>query len=142
MRVRLLIAGDERTLMAAARDFNDIEISREKATALLDDPTFVMVVAESSHGELLGRIYGHVLNRLDQSDLFLYEVDVAESARRKGAGRAMVDYLKAFCSERGFGEMFVPTECSNVEGNGLYRATGGITEGSPANIYVWFTSKK
>jgi len=142
MRVRLLIAGDERTLMAAARDFNDLEISREKATALLEDPTFVMVVAESSHGELLGRIYGHILNRLDQSDLFLYEVDVAESARRKGAGRAMVDYLKAFCSERGFGEMFVPTECSNVEGNGLYRATGGITEGSPANIYVWFTSQK
>lgn len=142
MRVRLLIEGDERTLMAAARDFNDIEMSREKATLLLADPTFVMVVAESSHGELLGRIYGHVLNRLDQSDLFLYEVDVAESARRKGAGRAMVDYLKAFSSERGFGEMFVPTECSNVEGNGLYKATGGIAEGSPANIYVWFTSKK
>jgi aminoglycoside 3-N-acetyltransferase I len=142
MRVRLLKGGDEPVLIAAARAFNDIEMTREHALRLLSDPTFVIVVAESDRGGLMGRIYGHVLNRLDQSDLFLYEVDVAESQRRKGAGRAMMDFLKTFCSERGYGEMFVPTECNNEEGNGLYRATGGITEGSPANIYVWFTSKK
>jgi ribosomal protein S18 acetylase RimI-like enzyme len=142
MRTRLLKRGDEKALMDAARTFNDIQMPHERAMQLLSDPTFVMVVAESDGGELMGRIYGHILNRLDQSDLFLYEVDVAESARRKGAGRAMVDFLRAFCSERGFGEMFVPTECDNVEGNGLYRATGGIPEGSPANIYVWFTPSK
>lgn len=142
MRVRLLESGDDAALIAAAREFNDIVMPRERAAKLLSDPTFVMVVAESERGQLLGRIYGHILNRLDQSDLFLYEVDVAESQRRKGAGHAMVDFLKTFCSERGFGEMFVPTECSNIEGNSLYRAAGGITEGSPANIYVWFTSKR
>jgi ribosomal protein S18 acetylase RimI-like enzyme len=142
MRARRLKSGDESSLIEAALVFNDIRMPRERATLLLSDPTFVMVVAQADDGGLMGRIYGHILNRLDQSDLFLYEVDVAESARRKGAGRAMVDFLKAFCSERGFGEMFVPTECSNAEGNGLYRATGGITEGSPANIYVWFTPSK
>jgi ribosomal protein S18 acetylase RimI-like enzyme len=141
MRVRLLENGDEATLVAAARVFNDIEMPRVRAAELLSDSTFVMVVAENDRGDLVGRIYGHVLNRLDQSDLFLYEVDVVESQRRRGAGRAMVDFLKKFCSERGYGEMFVPTECSNIEGNGLYRSTGGVAEGSPANIYVWFTSK-
>ena len=141
MRVRLLRQGDEADLIAAARAFNDLELSRERAMEILRDPTFVMVIAETDHGELMARVYGHELRRLDQTDLFLYEVDTAERHQRKGAGRAMLDFISALCKSRGYGEWFVPTECDNEAGNGLYRSAGAVTEGSPANIYVVHTKR-
>jgi phosphatidylglycerophosphatase A len=95
-----------------------------------------MVVAQTDAGELMGRVYGHVLDRLDQTDLFLYEVDVGEEHQRKGAGRAMLEFLTELCRARGYGEWFVLTEVSNAAGNGLYRSADAITEGSPANVYV------
>ena len=141
MDVRLLAQGDEKLLMAAAELFNGVVLQPADATARLADPSFVMVVALDDRGEMMGRVYGHVLNRLDVTDLFLHEVDVADEFRRRGAAAGMIDRLKVLCAERGYGEMFVPTEVSNQAGNGLYMAVGGITEGSPANIYVFSTRK-
>src|SRR5215469_11746051 len=128
MRIRLLSAGDEPDLIAAAREFNDLELSAARAVELLSDPTFVMVIAETDDGELMARIYGHELRRLEQTDLFLYEVDTAERHRRKGAGRAMLDFISTLCRSRGYGEWFVPTECDNLAGNALYRSVGAIAE--------------
>ena len=142
MRVRLLKEGDEADLIAAAREFNDLELSRTRAAEILGDSTFVMVVAETDNGELMARIYGHELRRLDQTDLFLYEVDTAERHRRKGAGRAMLDFISTLCKSRGYGEWFVPTECNNDAGNALYRSAGAVSEGSPANIYVVRTTTR
>ena len=141
MKVKLLRRGDERLLVRAVSLFNDEEISEQAAHALLNDATFVMVVALDDAGEIMGRIYGHILRRPTQSDLFLYEVDVDETHQRKGAGRAMLEYLKGFCAERGLAEMFVMTELDNVAGNGLYRSAGGTIENSPANTYVYYTVK-
>lgn len=136
MRVMLLKEGDEDALIEAAHIFNGITLSRARAVALLADPTFVMVVAETGAGELMGRIYGHELRRLDQTDLILYEVDVEEHHQRKGAARAMLEFMTDLCRERRYGEWFVLTELSNAAGNAAYRSAGAITEGSPANIYV------
>ncbi len=141
MRVRLLRKGNEGDLIAAAREFNDLKLSRERAAEILSDPTFVMVIAETDKGELMARVYGHELRRLDQTDLFLYEVDTAEKHRRKGAGLAMLDFVSMLCRSRGYGEWFVPTECDNQAGNALYRSCGAIPEGSPANIYVVRTKR-
>jgi GNAT superfamily N-acetyltransferase len=141
MRVRLLAPGDEAALIAAAREFNDLELSKARAAEILNDSTFVMVVAETDKGELMARVYGHELRRLGQTDLFLYEVDTADHHRRKGAGRAMLDFVSALCRSRSYGEWFVPTECDNEAGNALYRSAGAITEGSPANIYVVRTKR-
>jgi GNAT superfamily N-acetyltransferase len=138
MRIQLLKKGDETALIAAAREFNEIAMPRARATELLADPAFVMVVAETESGELMGRIYGHVISRLDQSDLFLYEVDVVDAHRQKGTGRAMLEFLKDYCRQRKYGEMFVLTECDNIAGNALYLSAGAVAEGSPANVYVYF----
>jgi GNAT superfamily N-acetyltransferase len=141
MEVRLLAPGDEALLARVAELFNEIALCEADAARLLADPTFVMVAALDDTREITGRIYGHVLRRLDQTDLFLYEVDVADRYHRQGVGRAMLDRLKELCRERRYGEMFVLTETSNEAGNGLYSAAGGVTEGSPANCYVFSTPK-
>lgn len=139
MRVRLLGPGDETDLIAASLAFNDLELPRARAAEILADPSFVMVIAETDTGELMARVYGHELRRLDQTDLFLYEVDTASRHRRNGAGRAILDFISALCKSRGYGEWFVLTECANEAGNALYRSAGGIVEGSPANVYAVHT---
>ena len=135
MQVRLLSSGDEETLITAARKFNGVELNAGRAREILADPAFIMVVAETDD-KLAGRIYGHVLHRLDQNDLFLYEVDVDEPERRKGVGRSMLDFVTALCQERGFGEWFVLTELANEAGNALYGSAKAAIEGSPANVFV------
>ena len=139
MEIRVLAPGDEALLIDAALLFNEVDLPEKDAATLLADPTFVMVTALDDQREVMGRIYGHVLNRIDETDLFLYEVDVSDQYQRKGIGRAMIEVLKALCVERHYGEMFVMTEVSNDAGNGLYDATGAVTEGSPANVYVFHT---
>lgn len=142
IKVKMLRSGDERLLADAVALFNDARLSDDKARGLLSDATFVMVVALDDAGEIMGRIYGHILRRPTQNDLFLYEVDVDAAHQRKGAGRAMLEYLKTFCSERGLAEMFVMTELSNDAGNALYKSAGGRIENSPANTYAYDTTRK
>jgi GNAT superfamily N-acetyltransferase len=139
MRIVLLKPGDEALLRAATRLLNeeDDAVAQSRATALLAEPTYVMVVALNDAGQIMGRIYGHVLHRHTQSDLLLYEVDVDALHQRKGAAHAMLEFLRALCRERGYGEMWVLTEENNAPARALYEGAGGKLEGSPACMYVF-----
>ena len=141
MRIVLLKPGDEELLQQAERAFN-APPSPSRCAMLLSDPTFIMVVALTDDGEVMGRIYGHALNRYDATDLLLYEVDVDEAHQRRGAARAMLAHLHDICSRRGYGEMWVLTDPDNEEGNGLYRSAGGHLENSPTNMYVFPIAKR
>jgi ribosomal protein S18 acetylase RimI-like enzyme len=141
MHIALLRPGDEALLRQAEDLFWPGGVTLERAAMLLRQPTFVMVVALDDNGDVMGRIYGHVLHRFESTDLLMYEVDVAEQHQRVGAGRAMIEFLKALCAERGWREMWVLTELDNEAGNALYKSAGGTLEGSPANMYVFQTDK-
>ncbi len=132
----MLQPGDEALLIEATRLLGEAEVSPARAASLLADPSYVMVVALSG-GEVMGRIYGYILRRPESDDLLLYEVDVLERHRRKGAARAMVDFFYDLCRQRGYGEMWVLTEESNAIARALYSSSGGIVEGSPATMYVF-----
>src|SRR5665213_3576670 len=135
MNVILLKPDDELLLIEAARIFNDENVSRERAEELLKDPAFFLVVAQTEDGAIMGRIYGHVIQRLLQTDLLLYEVDTAEEHQRKGAARAMIEFVKRLALERGYQEIWVLTEGDNVPARGLYEALGGVEENSPTIMY-------
>jgi GNAT superfamily N-acetyltransferase len=136
MKVVLLKPGDEALLCRAEAVFNP-EPSLERAAMLLREPTYVMVVALGDGGEVMSRIYGNVLHRAESTDFLLYEVDTDEKHKRKGAARAIVDFLHALGRERGWTEMWVLTEVGNDEGNPFYEASGGNLENSPTNMYVF-----
>jgi GNAT superfamily N-acetyltransferase len=90
----------------------------------------------------MGRIYGHVLHRWETSELLLYEVDTAEEHQRKGAGKAMIEFLKQMARERGWRSLWVLTaHGDNEPANRLYQAAGGVLEASPANMYVFWTNE-
>ena len=136
MNIRQLKSGEEQVLIAVTREFNNVELPETKASELLRDKSFVMIVAEQK-SKIIGRAYGHILRRPELDDFFLYEIDVTEDHQREGAGRAMVEFFSSMCRERRLAEMFVATEVSNGPANALYRSTGGVEEGSPANIFVY-----
>jgi GNAT superfamily N-acetyltransferase len=137
MRIQLLGPGDEDLLIEATRLLNDEDVPYAKASALLADPTYLFVVALNEDGEVMSRIYGNVLHRHESTDLLLYEVDTVETHQRKGAARAIIDFLGALARKRGYGEMWVLTEEDNVRARALYKSAGGHEEGSPAFMYVF-----
>jgi ribosomal protein S18 acetylase RimI-like enzyme len=121
--IRLLAAGDE-------------DVVRELATydgpgdpeGLLADPRTLMLVAFEG-GLPVGFLLAHELPRRhgDRSKLFVYEVDVAASQRRRGIGSALLERLAELARERGVRIGFVLTDEDNVPANALYRSAGGTS---------------
>ena len=136
MKVVLLKPGDEALLCRVEGSFNDAP-TLERAALLLREPTYVMVAALTDDGEPMSRIYGHVIHLAKQTDFLLYEVDTADQHKRKGAARAIVNFLRQLGRTRGWKEMWVLTEVSNDEGNPFYESVGGELENSPTNMYVF-----
>ena len=134
--VRLLGPGDEGLLQRAALTHLGREWPADRCARALADPAFVAVAAEDG-GEAPGFAYGYVLDRLHQTDLLLYSIDVLEARRREGIGRAMVERLKAVCAERGCGEMWVVTNASNRAAMRLYASAGGVREFDDVEMFVF-----
>ncbi len=94
-----------------------------------------MLVAFDSERPV-GFVLAHDLPRRhgDRSGLFVYEVDVAATHRRRGVARALLERLAALARERGIRQGYVLTEVGNAPANALYEALGGTVEGTDV---VW-----
>lgn len=122
--IRLLAPGDE-------------GVVRELATydgpgdpeALLADPLTLMLVAFDGERPV-GFVLAHELLRRhgDRANLFVYEVDVAESHWRRGIASALLARLAKLARERGIRIGFVLTEPDNEPANALYRSAGGTSQ--------------
>jgi aminoglycoside 3-N-acetyltransferase I len=122
--IRLLAPGDEAVVgrLATYEGSGDPE-------ALLADPRTLLLVAFDSERPV-GFVLAHVLPRRhgDPAELFVYEVEVAESHRRRGIASALLARLGDLARERGIRSGFVLTEPDNGPANALYRDAGGATE--------------
>jgi GNAT superfamily N-acetyltransferase len=121
--IRLLAAGDEAVVreLAAYAGPGDPE-------GLLADPRTLMLVAFDG-GRPVGFLLAHELPRRhgDRSKLFVYEVEVTESHRRRGIATALLARLGGLARERGIRLGFVLTDEDNAAANALYRRTGGTS---------------
>jgi len=121
--IRPLLPGDE-------------DVVRELATydrpgdpeALLADPRTLMLVGFDGDAPV-GFVLAHELPRRhgDPAQLFVYEVEVAESHQRRGIASALLERLGELARERGIRTGFVLTEPGNGPANALYRSAGGAT---------------
>jgi aminoglycoside 3-N-acetyltransferase I len=119
--IRLLAPGDE-------------DVVRKLATydgpgdpeGLLADPRTLMLVAFDGERPV-GFVLGHELPRRhgERAKLFVYEVDVADTHRRRGIASTLLSKVRELARERGIRAGFVLTEPDNNPANALYRSAGG-----------------
>jgi ribosomal protein S18 acetylase RimI-like enzyme len=135
IEVSRLAPGDAGRVLAAASLFDETPL-RGAVEAYLADPANFLHLAIVD-GVAAGFARGMRLARLDSErcQLFLYEIGVAETFRRRGVARALIaDLLDLARAERCV-EIFVLAEPDNDAALALYRATGGSAEPSVMFVY-------
>jgi ribosomal protein S18 acetylase RimI-like enzyme len=116
---------------AGNRQFSSEEYLRK----LLKRDDFHVIIA-LENGELIGGLTAYEMQmfKSETAEMFLYEIEVAESHRQKGIGKALVESLKQICVEKSIAIMFVGTEKDNFPARKLYTSTGGDADEDS----VWF----
>lgn len=96
---------------------------------LLSRTDFHVIVAVENE-KVIGGLTAYELRKYkdEEREMFLYEIAVEAEYRRKGVGRALIEYLQRICREKGIGVMFVGALENNQPALKLYRATGGRGE--------------
>ena len=130
--IRLLGPGDEAAVLAAPELFD--HAPRPEATRrFLADPIHHLFFAFDSEGRAVGFVSGVETTHPDKgTEMYLYELSVAESARRQGIATALVAALEALARERGCYGMWTGTEDDNVAARRTYARAGA--DESPAGI--------
>jgi ribosomal protein S18 acetylase RimI-like enzyme len=77
--------------------------------------------------EPVGYVFAHQLPRRDgdASQLFVYDLEVKESLRRRGIATALMRELEGISREHGIRTGFVLTNSSNDPAMSFYRSLGG-----------------
>jgi ribosomal protein S18 acetylase RimI-like enzyme len=118
--IRRLVPSDERVVqeLATYEGPGDPE-------GLLADVRTLMLVAFDNE-QPVGFVLAHELPRRhgDRSELFVYEIDVAETHQRRGIGKALLARLAELARERRIRVGFVLTDEDNFPANALYRSAG------------------
>jgi ribosomal protein S18 acetylase RimI-like enzyme len=90
----------------------------------LASPTHHLLFAQDDHGTAIGMISGVETTHPDKgTEMFLYELEVAEHARRGGVATALVRALTDLARERGCYGMWVGTEHDNAAARATYGKT-------------------
>ena len=121
--IRLLEPGDE----SVVRELATYDGPGDPEALLADSRTLMLVAFDA--GRPVAFVLAHELPRRHgpPAQLFVYEVDVAESHRRRGIATALLARLAELARERGIPAGFVLTEPDNGAANALYRSAGGAT---------------
>jgi ribosomal protein S18 acetylase RimI-like enzyme len=122
--LRLLRPGDENVVRALRTYDGDGD-----PEGLLADPRTLFLVAFDGD-QPVGFVLAHDLPRRhgDPSNLFVYEVDVATTHRRRGIASALLARLAELARERGIRGGFLTTEPENEAANALYGSIGGVSQ--------------
>ena len=133
--IRSLGAGDTPVLRAMlgmfGRAFEDEAAygSRQPGdaylAALLAGDTFVAVAALDG-AEVVGGIAGYVLPKFEQArkEIYLYDLAVAETHRRRGIATSLIEQLRHVATQRGAWVIFVQADLGDDPAIALYDKLG------------------
>jgi ribosomal protein S18 acetylase RimI-like enzyme len=124
VKILRLGSGDEHLLLAGAELF-DAPPSEALAEKFLSSEGHHLLVAVEDSGQPLGFVSGVETTHPDKgTEMFLYELSVAEVHRNRGIGTALVRSLADLARARGCYGMWVGTEPDNAAALATYRAAG------------------
>jgi ribosomal protein S18 acetylase RimI-like enzyme len=128
-------AGTVDELTAAEYLFDD-PVRPEWAQRFLDAQGHHLFLAYED-GSPVGFISGIETVHPDKgTEMFLYELAVAEPFRRRGTARALIRELAALARERGCYGMWVGVDTGNDIALATYRSAGGKDDGS-CTVVTW-----
>ena len=92
---------------------------------LLAGDAFIAIAA-SRGGEVVGGLAAYVLSKYEQarSEIYLYDLAVAPSHRRRGVATALIARLQAIAAERGAWVIFVQADHGDDPAIALYSKLG------------------
>lgn len=121
----------------AAEAVFDARPDRAATDRFLAAPDHHLLFALDADGAALGFVSGVETTHPDKgTEMFLYELGVAEAARGRGVATALVTALRELAAERGCYGMWVLTDADNAAANATYRKTGGGDVQTPV-MYSW-----
>jgi ribosomal protein S18 acetylase RimI-like enzyme len=122
--VRRLGPGDEHVLERLAEQGPPARAGE----LLADERTLLLAAFEGDDSEPVGVVLAYELLRRhgDPSRLFVYEVGVAPTARRRGVATELLRELARIARERGIRHGFVLTNEANEAAMELYQSLGGV----------------
>jgi len=101
------------------------------------DPRHHLLVALDDDARTLGFISGVEMTHPDKgTEMFLYELAVAEDARRQGIGLALTASLADLARSQGCYGMWVGVDTDNRAAHATYRAAGG-NKPEPCDVITW-----
>jgi aminoglycoside 3-N-acetyltransferase I len=133
--VRLLAAGDadlfQQMLDVFADAFEDPQAyssarpSQAYIERLLSSDTFIALAAVRE-GKVIGALAAYELRKFEQerSEIYIYDLAVAESERRKGAATALIKRLQELGTERGAYVVYVQADYGDDPAIALYTKLG------------------
>jgi aminoglycoside 3-N-acetyltransferase I len=94
------------------------------------------VIAALQNDNLIGGLTAYELEMYKEEikEMFLYEIAVEPDYRKIGVAKALIEFLKKICRDKGIKEMYVGTSTDNNAAMKLYQSGGGVAD---ANI-AWF----
>ncbi len=136
--VRRLTAGDEAITRQVARCLKGADMPSDRAATFVANDANHHNVAEVA-GEVVGVVLAYSLDRVDHpyGQLFVYDVEVAESHRRRGVGRALMRHVRDIVGRERLKEAFVLTNRDNPAAIALYSSTGAIADDEEGLLFVY-----
>jgi ribosomal protein S18 acetylase RimI-like enzyme len=129
-----VVAPDAELLARAVRTF----LNADADTGYLEVPGTLAFVATGAD-EVTGWCWGYRLTRPDgASMLYLHQLEVAESHRGQGIGRALTSAFMDAGRSAGAAKMFLTTGAENVPARKLYDSLGGGLATQGATVNYWF----
>jgi ribosomal protein S18 acetylase RimI-like enzyme len=124
VEIRALGPGDDVAVLAAGALF-DGPPSAAATRRFLADPTHHLLVAYDAGGAPVGFVSGVETTHPDKGvEMFLYELGVAETARRRGIGRALGQALGELAREQECHSMWVAVDADNEAALATYASAG------------------
>ncbi len=99
--------------------------SQDYHTGLLAEPGFVALVA-LEEAQVIGGLVAYELRKFEQerSELYIYDLAVAVSHRRRGVATGLIDALKPIARSRGAWVIYVQADLEDAPAVALYTKLG------------------
>jgi ribosomal protein S18 acetylase RimI-like enzyme len=135
VHIRELRPGDD-GLVAAASHLLDGPARSDATDRFLAEAGHHLLLAYENERPV-GFVSGVEVTHPDKgTEMFLYELAVEETFRRRGIGRALVEQLATVARAAGCYGMWVLTDLDNQAARATYEGTGGVPETGQV-VEVW-----